>query len=92
MEIFLDEKLIKVNNSISRTELLRLAGIDEITEKEAKNNEQTAGTGWEVYVIVYGTKHDRKLEENEVLNFKEDKYFFLTDRRFYTACTNTYGG
>ena len=92
MEIILDRKKINVTNTISRNELLELAGVTKEMIEKALTSFKSAGTGWEVYRMIPNVQDDEKLNPDEIINLKDNKYNDLSNRRFFTACTNTWGG
>jgi len=93
MEIILDTKRITVNNIITRTELLRLAGITEEMEKKSIAAVKSAGTGWEVWRRIIGDEPDEQLKSDDVINLTDEKYSNLFyNRTFFTGCNNTTGG
>ncbi len=93
MEIILDTKRLTVSNIISRTELLRLAGISEEMEKKSIEAVKSAGTGWEVWRRIIGETPDEQLKSDEVINLTDEKYRgIFYGRTFFTGCNNTTGG
>ncbi len=91
--IMLDGIRIKVPVRISRTQLLRLAGITREMEEKAIETIKSAGTGWQVWRRIIGNTPDEQLGENEIIDLADNRYSSLYfDRTFFTGCNNTNGG